>query len=133
MGIGTNLLLLIFSLSFFLYLGGYQSGFQMMLYDWSGGGIATDTLISSLIASLIAGFIGAIAAGVASRAVAGSYSVFFSIPAGFITSFLGSFILLPMSFLFEPAMPELLRLFLGGFLYITLIATIISFIRGGEF
>lgn len=129
---GINLLFLLFCISFMLYLGGYQSGLLMMESSWMGAGtgIGSDAFMGSLITSLIAGFIGAILGGVASRAVAGSYSVIFSIPAGFITAFLGSFMLLPISFIFEPAMPDVLKIFLGGLLYISLIAAIISFIRG---
>jgi hypothetical protein len=116
-----------------LYLGGYKSGLMMMLSSWGGGGIGSDALMSSLIISLVAGFGVSLLAGVASRAIAGNYSVMFTIPAAFITTFMGSFMLLPISFIFEPTMPIEISYFLGGFLYITLIATIISFIRGGDF
>lgn len=133
MGLGTNLLLLTFSISFVLYLGGYTSGFLLLWSSWGGGGIGTAALMGSLITSIVVGFIGAIGAAVASRAVAGSYSVMFSIPAGFITTFLASFMLTPLSFLWDPAMPEIMRYFLGGFLGILLVSTIITFIRGADF
>jgi hypothetical protein len=133
MGMLTNMLLLMFCISFFLYLGGYQSGLLMMLTDWKGGGIGSDALMTNLMAALMAGFLSAFVAGVASNAASGSQSVIFTIPAGFVSGFLGAFMLLPMSFIFEPAMPDVVKIFLGGFLYITLIGTIISFIRGGDY
>ena len=132
MGMITNLLLMLFTISFFLYLGGYQSGLLMMMDNWggAGAGIGSDAFAGVLIGSLIAGFAGAAAAGAISGGFLGSQSVIYTIPAGFITTFLGSFMLLPISFIFEPAMPLVLKIFLGGFLYICLISAVISFIRG---
>jgi len=134
----TNYVLLLFAISFCMYLGGFTSAYGVMMDNWycdpigiSGcGGIGSITSAQNLILLLVPAFVGAAAAAGASAILAGSFSVMFTLPAGFITVFAASFMFLPLSYLVDPSMPGPIKVFLTGFLSILLILAVIEFIRG---
>ena len=110
--------LLIFSLSFGLYLIGYQSPFLEM-QNSSGD---TPTTAGGVINNILVAFTTAIGAAVVIGMISGGSSLARS--AALITFFgifLLNFLFLPITLLFDITLPVTVRLFVFGFLQILVI------------
>lgn len=122
-------MIILFCVSFALYLGGYESGFMAWIEEGIGSGSGMNILIGSLITAFGVG----VGTGIVAGPFGGGYSSIYVIPTVVIGTFLASFFLLPISFIFEPTLPLSIKIFLMGILNILIMGTLISFIRGVDF
>lgn len=130
MGMGTNILLLLFSINVFLYFGGYQSFASLAIF----GIIDPETAASNPSSLWDLFFTGtAIIAGVAVVAVGigimlgNPWAIFATVCVALV-----GFIVTPLSFLAEPTMPVMIKVLLTGFFTIGYLLAILAFYRAFE-
>lgn len=128
---GTVALVLLFSISFALYVGSggeYASNFMLLIQELNkpGVNIWNAVLDSILSPEILIGTVATIAAAGLS-----SYSVTYTIPA-LILGVIANYVLFPLSFLSDTGMPTELGWLIFGLLNLLLITALISFIRGKD-
>lgn len=136
-GYGAVAILLMFAISFTLFVGGgvdefgdrrFASGFLEFVdtFDQEGASLF-DALLDSFLSPevLLGGVLTAIVASVA------SFSVTYTLPA-LAFSVLATWFLFPLSFLSESAMPVELRWLIYGFFVILMILSFMSYARGTQ-
>jgi len=126
MGYTTLILVVVFSISFALFLGGYNSALDVILEN----GIGSSAGMAALTASLLTAFLISVAGSITYSFAAGSSSVNFVIPGLFISSFLFTFLLAPITVLYALPIPTEIQYLLFGTIGIILIAAFMQFIRG---
>lgn len=133
MNISTYIFVL-FSISAIFYLMGYQP----IIFTTLAGEVGTDQPIAQTLINnffnifsnplfLTALGITAVASFLLSSA---NFSVFFIVPIIMLSVFANIFIL-PSSYLFDPNLPDFLKLFIGIFFNLFMMMAVINFIRGG--
>jgi hypothetical protein len=129
MGYLIEMMMLMFCINFGLGLAGYTSAAQTMVYG--GNSLTSVQGVQNMVWALIGAF-GLIAgAAIAGGALSSNFGLIYTIPIALLGVVL-TFIMSPLSFLNEVAMPaEIKTLFLGIF-GIALIGGVLSFIRGGD-
>lgn len=139
MASGTTTLMILVMMSLFLWIMGYQSIGNQMLYGWScppgaGCGGLSDVVgfIGVIIGFLATGFL--VSAAI-SGSLPGSFSVIYTVPILLFSGLIAGLFLLPLSFLTEPeiVMPTVVKMLLSAVFGVMILSTVISFIRGGEF
>lgn len=133
MGMGGNMLIMLFCISFALYLLPQEMGGTTSMYNAYKAKIGSDTSAMSLSsASLINVLLGSGGLSIVAGIAAYSYGVIYVIPA-MVAVWLISFFLLPISYIgTEIAMPIEINYFLTGLFGIMILIIIVDFIRGGE-
>lgn len=152
MGMVTNLAVILFCISFVLWLFGFKSagydfvslmtstGVQPIEYNETSGEALTMhgnlggmTGSPSNWNSIIFGLMMAIGIGgaVGLFGIYGNQSMYFTIPAMLLASVI-SFFLIPMSFISSAGMPPAIQVFIGGIMNLILLMAFIGFIRGGS-
>lgn len=126
--------MLLFCISFGLWLVGYQSGFALIMATWfGGGGAATYAAAAAMIVAFFALILATVGGGtVSTGGIASGFGQIYIIPAMIITLVLVPFVLVPFSFLAEPALPNEIKMLLTGVFTILIIASFLGFVRGGE-
>lgn len=125
----TVLVILLFAISFALYLGDYTSYF-LSYYSKVGGKINPIDIFTSTEFKIATGL--GLAGGVAAGLFGGGYAVFFTIPLAFVAFFFLNFFVFPLSFINEVGLPIELRMLLFGFFVTLEILTLISFVSGRD-
>jgi hypothetical protein len=125
----TVLVILLFTITFALYLGGYTSYF-LKYYNKVEGKINPIDIFRSteFLSSVGLGLAG----GIAASLFGGGYAVFFTIPLAFTTFFFMNYFVFPLSFFSEASLPLEIRLLLFGFFVTLEILTLISFVAGRD-
>ena len=128
MGYTTWILVAVFSISFALFLGGYNSALNVIIEN----GVGSSEGMTALTTSLLSAFIISVGGSVAYSLLGSSYSVTFVIPALFISSFLFTFLLAPITVLYALPLPTDIQYLLFGTIGIILIAAFMQFVRGAN-
>jgi hypothetical protein len=132
MGLMTNTLMLLFFISLGMWVMGYQSTGSIILGNWyGGGGIQTISGATLLITVILAAIGGAALVSTMGGALTSNYGVIYTIPI-FMVGFLVTVMILPLSFINEPAIPAVVKILLTGFFTICILASALGFIRGYE-
>lgn len=125
--IGTISMIILFCVSVYLWIGGYESALATILtvdrgteqIEWSEISSQIQTALAIAVAGAIAGYF------------TGSGILGYALFSG-IASFLFSFALLPLSIMNETSMPFEIRLLVGGVFSLTMMLAMINWMKGSE-
>jgi uncharacterized membrane protein YeaQ/YmgE (transglycosylase-associated protein family) len=129
-GLTLNLMLLMFCLLFAIrYMGGEAAQFGIEYIATFN--FASDGFFLSMLLGIGGAFVGAAAGAIWSRLAAGSYSVMYIIPA-IAFGWLAATLISPVGFILNAGVPEFVKVFLMGIIYMMMLAIGYGFIRGME-
>ncbi len=126
-GMTFNTLLLMFCILLSLRAFGYQSGIDYIAtFDFTN-----DAVFNTMLLTIGGAFIASVGAAVVSRVAGGSYSVVYIIPA-VVLGVMAVTLITPIGFLMDTSIPEILRIMLMGYLYMSIFVAAYSFVRGSD-
>lgn len=129
MNIGTISMIILFSISAFLWIAGYTSALGSIISadkDTGEVGILESSLYQQIVLILGMSVVGALAGY-----FTGGNSIQYSLFIG-LGTFIISFIALPISIISEAGMPFEIKLIVGGVFSLTFMISIINWIKGNE-
>ncbi len=123
MGMGSNIIILMFVLSFALYMGTPEHESSLFFSVLTGSDHIYSTIQAQLLIIAGLGILGGVASGLFSGSI--TYAIF-----GGITTILGSFVVLPTSVLLSASIPDEFKVLLIGVFGLLYILTVLDFFRG---